>query len=252
MSRSYTVGQVSRISGVTVRTLHHYDEIGLLHPSARTDAGYRSYSDGDLERLQSIRFYRELGFSLDEIGTILDDPSVDAFEHLERQRELLTRRIEHMQRMVTTVERTMEARRMGINLTPEEMFEVFGDTPLAGHDAEQEWGDTDAWRQSQQRTSAYTKEDWKRLMTADEELRRRFAAAMAEGTPAASPAVMDLAEEHRQSLNRWFFDCSFAMHRAIGDRYVADPRFAATFTTVPGMERYVRDAIHANADRNQG
>lgn len=251
MTMSHTVGQVSRISGVTVRTLHHYDEIGLLRPSARTGAGYRSYSDVDLERLQSIRFYRELGFGLDEIATILDDPSVDAFEHLARQRELLTRRIEHMQRMVTTVERTMEARRMGITMTPEEMFEVFGDATWTGYDAEERWGHTDAWRESQRRTSSYTKEDWQRLMASDEELRQRFAAAMAQGVPAASTAAMDLAEEHRQSLTRWFFDCTHPMHRAIGDQYVADPRFAATFATVPGMARYVRDAIHANADRNE-
>src|SRR6266571_6447941 len=90
---SYSVGQVARLAAVSVRTLHHYHEIGLLTPSGQTPAGYRQYSADDLERLQRVLFYRELGFALDEIVTILDDPAIDAAAHLRRQRELLTRRI---------------------------------------------------------------------------------------------------------------------------------------------------------------
>jgi DNA-binding transcriptional MerR regulator len=123
------VGKVAGFAGVTVRTLHHYDEIGLLSPSGRSSAGYRSYSDADLDRLQRILFYRELGFSLDAIATIVDDPGTDAQAHLKRQRELLTGRIEQLNRMVAAVERAMEANTMGNALTPEETFEVFGGLP---------------------------------------------------------------------------------------------------------------------------
>ncbi|PIM65711.1 MerR family transcriptional regulator, partial [Streptomyces sp. JV178] len=135
---SHTVGQVSGFAGITVRTLHHYDEIGLLVPSERTHAGHRRYSDADLDRLQQILFYRELGFPLDEVAALPDDPETDPRAHLRRQHELLTARIEKLQKMAAAVEHAMEARKMGINLTPEERFEVFGDKDPEQHAKEAE------------------------------------------------------------------------------------------------------------------
>src|SRR5919112_3261740 len=125
-TRAYTVGKVADLSGVTIRTLHYYDEIGLLSPGGRSDAGYRVYEDSDLERLQRILFYRELGFALKEISTIIDDPSTDAMGHLRRQRGLLVARIERLSAMVDAIDFEMEANTMDIRLTPEERFEVFG------------------------------------------------------------------------------------------------------------------------------
>ncbi len=93
IARSLTVGNVADISGVTVRTLHHYEKIGLLVPAVRSDAGYRLYSDADCDRLSRILYYRELGFPLDGIATLLDDPQQDRYEHLERQRTLLRERL---------------------------------------------------------------------------------------------------------------------------------------------------------------
>src|ERR1041384_5762915 len=113
----YTVGQLAAVAGITVRTLHHYDEIGLLRPSLRSAAGYRRYVEPDLERLQQVLFYRELGFSLEEIATILDDPDADAATHLRRQHRLLRERIARLEAMVTAVEFTMEAQKMGMALT---------------------------------------------------------------------------------------------------------------------------------------
>src|SRR5258706_1119719 len=145
---SYTVGQVARLAGVSVRTLHHYHQIGLLVPEGHSPAGYRRYSNDDLERLQRVLFYRELGFALEEIVTLLDDPAIDAEAHLRRQHDLLTRRIERLEGMVTAVERAMEATKMGISLTPEERFEVFGEQDPAQHaeEVQQRWGDTDAYK----------------------------------------------------------------------------------------------------------
>ena len=145
----YSVGQVAHLSGVTVRALHHYDAVGLLRPSGRTEAGYRSYSHDDLARLQRILCYRELGFSLDQIAAILDDASVDPLDHLRRQHALLVGRIERLQRMAAAVEKAMEARRMGINLDPAEMFEVFGndDPTQYADEVERRWGDTAAYQE---------------------------------------------------------------------------------------------------------
>ncbi len=248
----YSIGNVARLARVTARTLRHYDETGLLHPSGRLDSGYRSYSADDLERLQRILCYRQLGFSLDAVKALLDDPNTDPLEHLRRQRALLLERIDELRQMVATVEKIMEARHMGINLEPDEILEVFGDTDPTEHseEAERNWGATDAWAESQRRISTYTKDDWKRMRAEYAALMTDLAAARAEGAPPDSQRAMDLAEAHRAYLERWFYDCGYPMHRGLGDLYVNDPRFAANLARfAPDLATYLRDAIYANAER---
>lgn len=248
----YSVGQVAGFAGVTVRTLHHYDEVGLLSPGERTSAGYRRYTEPDLDRLQRILFYRELGFSLEEIAAILDDPAVDAVTHLRRQRELLRQRIGRLQAMAVAVETAMEAHAMGISLTPEERFEVFGDFRPEDYAQEvrERWGGSDAFEQSRRRAAAYSKSDWVRIKAESEEVVRGFAEAFAAGLPADGDEAVDVAERHRAHISRWFYDCSFEIHKGLGDMYVADPRFAANYEVVAeGLARFIRDAMHANAAR---
>ncbi|GAA3386733.1 MerR family transcriptional regulator [Cryptosporangium minutisporangium] len=249
---NWSVGQVAKEAGITVRTLHHYDEIGLLSPSGRTSAGYRRYSYTDLERLQRILAYRQLGFGLEEIAAILDDSSVDPIDHLRRQHTLLTGKIDELQQMVAAVEKTMEARRMGVSLNPQEMFEVFGENDPTQYEEEvkERWGDTEAYRQSQQRTAQYTKDDWLTIKAEAAAIVERFRAAFLAGTPADSPEAMDAAEEHRQHITRWFYDCSYEIHRGLGTMYVEDDRFTVNYDSeTPGLAAYLRDAIHANATR---
>src|SRR6185312_12755132 len=140
------------LTGVTVRTLHHYDQVGLLVPAGRSTSGYRLYDKADLERLRRILGYRELGFGLDEIAGLLAEET-DLPAQLRRQRQLIEERIARLRRIATALDRELEAHRMGISLTPEEQFEVFG-TDYAEHvaEAEQRWGNTDAFRESQRRT----------------------------------------------------------------------------------------------------
>ncbi len=248
---SYSVGRVAEMTGVTVRTLHHYGQIGLMQPVDRTGAGYRRYSDEDLERLQHILFYRELGFSLDDIATILSDPAADTAAHLRRQRELLNNRIAQLRSMVASVEKEMEAITMGIKLTPQERFEIFGPNYSEDYETEakERWGDTEAWAQSTARTATFSKEQWVQIKRNDGELNRRLAAAMTDGDAPDSPRALALAEEHRRSIEV-FYDCPYLMHRGLGDMYVADERFAKTYNDVaPGLAQWLRDAIHANADR---
>jgi MerR family transcriptional regulator, thiopeptide resistance regulator len=251
---TYAVGQVAELSGVTVRTLHHYDSIGLLVPSQRSEAGYRLYDASDLERLQQILFYRELGFSLEDIGSILSDPKLDPAAHLLRQHELLTERIERLQAMVTAIEYTMEVQRMGISLTPEERFEVFGEWSPDDYadEAKERWGDTDAYVQSQRRTSGYTKEDWLKIKHEGADIDERFVSALQSGLPPSGQEPMDIAEAHRQQITRYFYDCNYAMHRGLADMFVSDPRFRARYEEIaPGLAEFVAAAIRANADRGE-
>ncbi|MEU1667313.1 MerR family transcriptional regulator [Streptomyces sparsogenes] len=250
---SYSVGQTAGFAGITVRTLHHYDEIGLLCPSARSRAGHRRYDDADLDRLQQILFYRELGFPLDEVAVLLDDPDADPQEHLRRQHRLLTARIERLQKMAAAVEHAMEARKMGINLTPEEKFELFGaKNPEAyAEEAERRWGGTETYAETQRRTAGYTKEDWRRIQAEVADWSARFAALMEEGEPASGARAMDMAEEHRRHISTWFYECTFEIHRGIGETYVTDERFREFYDSIrPGAAEFLRDAIAANTARH--
>jgi MerR family transcriptional regulator, thiopeptide resistance regulator len=250
---SMSVGQVSRLAGVTVRTLHHYDEIGLLSPGERTSAGYRRYTDDDLIRLQQVLLYRELGFALDEIAVILDDPQVDELTQLRRQHELLSRESERLREVIAAVERTIEARALGITLTPEERFEVFGHFRPEDHEAEAQrrWGGTDAYQESRRRVASYDKADWLRIRAEAATLNEDLAAAYQAGLPADGETVMELAERHRAHINRWFYTCPHELHRRLGELYVSDARFTAVFDAVaPGLAAFLRSAITANAARH--
>jgi DNA-binding transcriptional MerR regulator len=121
-----TVGRVAELAGVSVRTLHHYDEIGLVQPSARSAAGYRAYAAGDVERLREVLAYRRLGFGLREIADLVDDPAVDAVAHLRRLRGLLLDQRDRAGAMVAAIDRELEARAMGIRTTPEDQLKMFG------------------------------------------------------------------------------------------------------------------------------
>jgi DNA-binding transcriptional MerR regulator len=121
-----TVGRVAELADVSVRTLHHYDEIGLVRPSTRTAAGYRAYSADDVERLREVLAYRRLGFGLRDIADLVDDPATDAVAHLHRLRGLLVERRDRAASMVTAIDRELEARAMGIRTTPEDQLKVFG------------------------------------------------------------------------------------------------------------------------------
>lgn len=159
----HSAGEVARPSGVSVRALHHYDEIRLLHPGERTSAGYRSYDD-DVERLHRILGYRELGFGLDEIAALLDG-DLDLVDHLKRRRELVLGRVERPRRLLDMIERTREAHAMGIKLNSSEMFEVLGDHDPTEYadEVRERWGGTEANRQSRERASRYTKADWQAM-----------------------------------------------------------------------------------------
>ncbi|WP_084959652.1 MerR family transcriptional regulator [Thermoactinospora rubra] len=249
---SFSVGQVSRLAGITVRTLHHYDEIGLLVPSERTRSGYRRYTDADLLRLQQILFYRELDFGLEEIAVILDDPATDELTHLRRQHELLTGKARRIERLLQAVEAAMQARQLHISLTPEERFEVFGDFRPEDHDPEvrRRWGHGSRYADSMRRVASYTKGDWLQLKAEAQGITADLVAALKAGLPADDARVMDLAERHRAHITRWFYDCGYDIHQGLGELYVTDPRFTATLdAAAPGLAAYLRQAIIANAGR---
>ena len=247
---TYSIGEVARLTGVSQRMLRHYDEIGLLVPSDRTVAGYREYSESDLLRLQRILSYRALGIGLAEIRDLVDAPPADAVEQLRAQEGLLRAAIERMQAQLARVEKTRELKAMGIDLEPEDMFEVFGDhDPTAYADeVRARWGETDAYAESSRRTSTYSKEDWHRVQAEGDEVVTAFASAMAAGLPADSSEAKAAAELHRRQIDRNFYACSYEMQTGLAAMYLADERFTKYYDDrAPGLAQYVHDAIYANA-----
>lgn len=248
-----TVSQVAKLSGVSVRALHHYDEIGLLNPSARTDAGYRLYGDGDLQRLQQILFFKELGFPLEQIHKILSDKAFDLRAALELQRQLLTEKAVRVRALISAVEKALDSIERGTTMNKQEMFEVFGDFDPSKYEeeAKRRWGESDAYKESARRAKKYGKQEWLKIKAEGAANLDAFVAALKAGKKPDSPEVRALAEEARQHISRWFYECSYELHRGLAQMYIADERFTATYEKLhPGLARYVHDAILANADRH--
>jgi DNA-binding transcriptional MerR regulator len=255
--RTFQVKEVARIAGVSVRALHHYDEIGLLAPSGRTEAGYRLYSDDDLLRLQQILIGRELGMPLEEIKRSLDDPSFDRRVALEQQRKEIATRAERAAAMLRAIDAALAALTNEGGETMNEMskaeitalFDGF-DPSLYEDEVKERWGTTDAYQESARRTSKYTKADWERYQAESHAIMTDAASRFRSGAAADSDEAMAVAERHRLSIARWFYPCGPEMHTGLADMYEADARFAKSIDQyAPGLTAWWSAAIRANARR---
>ncbi|ORA60163.1 MerR family transcriptional regulator [Mycolicibacterium elephantis] len=246
-----TVGAVAALTGVSVRTLHHYDHIGLVVPSIRTSAGYRGYTDADIERLHLVLVYRSVGLPLEEVRALLDGDA-DVLERLQHQHRLLLEQADRLQHTIKAVEELMSAHRSGIQLTAEEQIEIFGTEAFGDEyaaEAEERWGGTEEWRQSQQRTAQMTKQDWIDFKAQNDALLAALASAKRDGVEPGSATANELAARHRANIER-FYDCSDDMHRCLGDMYVEDERFGNFYNDAePGLAQWVRGIIDASIER---
>lgn len=250
-SQARSVGAVAALTEVSVRTLHHYDHIGLVVPSVRTAAGYRGYTDTDIERLHLVLVYRSVGMALDEIRSLLDDPDSDVLAHLRRRHRLLCDQAEQLQETIKAVEVLMSAHDRGIQLTAEEQVEIFGSAVFDEHDAEvrERWGDTEEWRQSRQRTAQMTKQDWIKLKAENDALLDALVEGKRAGVRPGSAEADELAARHRANISR-FYDCSDDMHVCLANIYVEDERFARYYDDAePGLARFVHDIIVQSVGR---
>lgn len=248
-ANGYRVKDVARITGLTVRALHHYDAIGLLSPKRRTDAGYRLYSDDDLLTLQQILIHRELGLALDKIKAILSDPNFDRRAALQHQRKQLQARAEHTQAMLRAVDAAIAAESGAHTMNTSDIFDGF-DPSKHQAEAERRWGGTEQWTQSAQRTGAYTKDDWAKIKAETIALLDRVATLLATGVAPTDVAAMELAEEHRLQIDRFYYTCSHAIHRGLAQMYIADARFADNLDKHgDGVAAFLSAAIEANCDR---
>ncbi len=247
---TYKVGALARIAKVTVRTLHHYDEIGLLTPSARSRAGYRLYTGKDIERLQQIRFHRELGMGLEEVRRALDALDFDSRAALRQHRARLAQRRADTEALVATIDRMLGTRGGDSSMTADDLFEGFKQEQYEV-EAEERWGGTPSWQEAQRRTRGYRPDDWAAIKAESKAIIEELAARLTAGDPSDSEAAMAAAEQHRQHIDRWFYACSPQMHAALAEMYVTDYRFAESFDKhADGLSSYVSAAIKSNASRS--
>jgi DNA-binding transcriptional MerR regulator len=245
---AYKIKEAADMVGVGVRTLHHYDSIGLLKVESVTTAGYRLYSDGDLERLQQILFFKELDFNLQEIKEILDSPSFNRKHALASHRELLEEKKKRLDKIIESVDRTIDSIEGGNEMDKKDMFKAFDMSEIEKHkekyeeETRQKYGNTDAYKESQKKTSKYTKADWEGITTKGGEIYEKIAEKM-DRNP-SDPEVQKLTAEWRQHITDSFYNCTPEIFRGLADLYVEDERFTANIDKVkPGLAKFLREAM---------
>jgi DNA-binding transcriptional MerR regulator len=247
-AKAYTVSRLAKIAGVSVRTLHHYDAIGLLHASARTEAGYRLYGERDLLRLQQILFFKELDVPLREIRGILDASGFDEVRALEDHRRRLEQRAERLARLLQTIDKTI--RRItedNMGLTDEELYEGFTKEQRERYQREaRELYDPALVAESERRVRKMTKEQWNAVKQEGDEVTRGIAALADK--PAGDPQVQALIARHHAWIER-FYPCSAEVYHGLGQGYAEHPDFRAFYDKYrPNLADFMREAMAYYAD----
>ena len=243
------VGETAARLGVTVRTLHHWDEIGLACPAARSPAGYRLYTDDDLERLRRIFVYRVLGVDRDAIRARLDERGGDVAAQLRVQRAQLARRIAQLRYLDADLERMIAAQERGILLSDDEQRATFGpgwDTswPAEARDA---YGGSPQWQQYAERSASRSVDDWAEVTRSVSVFDDELGAAVDAGVEPGDAAADALVDRHREVFSQ-YFPVTRQMQVHLGRMYADDPRFAAHYDAIrPGLAVWLRDAIEAGA-----
>jgi DNA-binding transcriptional MerR regulator len=247
---TFTVSQVAALTHLTVRALHHYDEIGLLRPSQRSPAGYRLYDEGDLQRLRKVLLFRELGFSLDAVRGLLDANVAQQCEALLAQRAVIEQERRHRETVLRAVDATLDSLTEPTPMTTEKLFDGFEqfENGEYAREAEQRWGNTDAWKESRRRVQAFTDTDRAAIEAEQAAFIAALIAARDAGHAPDGPVAAELAERHRLHIDQRFYPCSHAMQCGLADMYEADARFRDYYDRHgAGLTDYLVAAIRANA-----
>jgi len=244
--RRFTVGQASQKAGVSIRTLRHYDAIGLLTPAAITQAGYRLYGEEEMKRLERILFFRELDFPLGEIQAILSDPAYDEREAIARQLALMKKKRERLDLLILRLEDAA-------NGENEPEFEVFDMKEIEkmknayAQEVRQRWGNTKAYAQSEEKHAAYGRTEYAGMQEEMDALMAEFAAV--RGVNPADAGVQALVERWKACITKWHYDCTDEILDGLGKMYVCDERFMANIDRHgEGTAKCMSDAIAAYID----
>ena len=232
------IKEFAEFTGVSVRTLHYYDEIGLLTPAFVDRAtGYRFYDENSLLRMQEILFYRELDFSLKSIGEILSSPNYDKSKALNDQKQLLTIKKERLERLILAIDGAMKG---------ENIMKAFDNTEFDKYKAEakEKWGNTDAYKEHAEKTKNYSKDKWNNVIGTMNDLMAEFALCMKNGVNPNSAEAQNLVKKLQEHITENYYNCTNQILAGLGQMYVADERFKNNIDKhADGTAAYICDAI---------
>lgn len=239
------IREFAKLTGVSVRTLHYYDEIGLLKPSSVDEQnGYRFYDERCLERMQEILFYRELDFPLKDIQAILSSPDYDKQTALKEQKHLLTLKKKRLERLITALDSAMKGENLTMNIFDNSEFEA--QREQYAKEAKEKWGATDAYKESAEKTSGYSKEKWNEVNDGMNALMAEFAACRKKGFAPDSTEAQTLVKKWQDCISANFYTCTKEILAGLGEMYVADERFKANIDSHgDGTADFMREAIAA-------
>ena len=247
MDKLLTVHEVSALTGVSVRALHHYDRLGLLKPAATSSAGYRLYDEASLVRLQCIMLYRTLEFPLKDIRAILDSPAFDRNRALDQQIALLEMKREHLDNLITLAK---GIRGFGIDMDNLQ-FEAFDTTKIEQYAAEAKasWGDTSAWQEYAQKRAGRTPDQERLLGEGMMAMMAEFGARRGKGPD--SPEAAALVDRLRSYITEHYYACTDDILRSLAAMYAGGGRMTENIDAVggPGTGAFIAAAIHARLDR---
>ncbi|MEG0791950.1 MAG: MerR family transcriptional regulator [Gordonibacter sp.] len=250
-ARAYTPHELAELSGCTVRTLHHYDELGLVR-AERGDNNYRRYGPAAVDRLQQVLLYREAEVPLADIKRLLDDPAFDAREALSGHLRDLRSRRERIDKLIASVESTLAGIEGGAPMSDTQKFEAFKKDLIDqneekyGEEVRERWGE-DAADASNAKMAGMTEDQWGRTQELQRQISEELLAGMEAGDPAGEHAQR-AADLHRQWLCAFWKDGTYSKqaHAGLAEMYVADERFKAHYEAIaPGAAEFLRDAVKA-------
>lgn len=246
----YSISQVSRLAGVTQRTLRYYDKMGLLTPSAKTAAGYRIYTEVDLEKLQQILFFRELNFSLTKIKEMISNPNYNRKDALQMQAELLEKKAQRYLKLVQLAKNTLSNIKGGQEMNKEDLFNGFNYEKMIAEQKQYEaevkerWGNSNAYKISQERTAKLTKKDWEHLNARQMQNLKELCDLYHTDVPPEDPKAQAVVQKQHEFIHNTFYPCSLEMFSCLGNMYIADARFTAYYEKfAPGLAVYYNKAI---------
>ena len=232
------IKEFARLTGVSVRTLHYYDEIGLLKPAlVDQSTGYRYYDEASLLRMQQILFYRELDFPLKSIRQILSQPNYDTAKALNQQKHLLTLKKERLERLISAIDGAMKG---------ENIMTAFDNTEFEAYKAEarEKWGKTEAYKQHEEKTKGYTKDNWNSLAGRMDAIFAEFAASLQADADPSSAEAQSLVKKLQNHITENYYTCTPQILAGLGQMYVLDDRFRNNIDKhAEGTAQFVCDAI---------
>jgi len=237
------IKEFAELTGVSVRTLHYYDEVGLLKPSfVDKQNGYRYYNDDSIIKMQEILFYRELDFPLKEIRLILSSPDHDKKTALKEQKNLLTLKKKRLERLITALDSAMKGEKITMNVFDNSEF--LAKRNEYAKEAKEKWGNTNAYKESEEKTKSYDVQKWSDVNSAMNDIIAEFAKCRNDGFTPDSKEAQTLVKKWQDFITENHYKCTKEILSGLGEMYIADERFKANIDKHgSGTAQFMCDAI---------